>query len=221
MELPAATKQTDAIFCARHEKKWFKVGPDDSIGSCCSELCSLNFLQLPLPPCAAILVSRLLLFKLTTRIFHGRMQRFTPNLTFKISPRAARSTLSFWINTLQYWVYWAKTELTCGSTKLWNFWIVNSDFPELWLYSNLILFQWFYWTRNLLYWTMTLLISLILLNSEFALLNYDFTKISFVYRNFFLKYIFLFKKTKLFKSFINYETLNLIKNEYVSKNAIF
>ena len=58
MELPAATKPTNANFVRviRKHVQWIKVVPNDSIGTCSSELYSSNLLKLPPPPRAAILV---------------------------------------------------------------------------------------------------------------------------------------------------------------------
>ena len=58
MELPAATKPTNANFVRviRKNVQWIKVVTNDSIGKCSSELYSFNLLKLPPPPRAAILV---------------------------------------------------------------------------------------------------------------------------------------------------------------------
>ena len=58
MELPAATKPTNANFVRviRKNVQWIKVVPNDFIGTCSSELYSFNLLKLPPPPRAAILV---------------------------------------------------------------------------------------------------------------------------------------------------------------------
>ena len=56
MELPAATKPTNANFVRviRKNVQWIKVVTNDSIGTCSSELYSFNLLKLPPPPRAAI-----------------------------------------------------------------------------------------------------------------------------------------------------------------------
>ena len=58
MELPAATKPTNANFVRVIIKnvQWIKVVPNDSIGTCSSKLYSFNLLKIPPPPRAAILV---------------------------------------------------------------------------------------------------------------------------------------------------------------------
>ena len=56
MELPAATKPTNANFVRviRKDVQWIKVVTNDSIGTCSSELYSFSLLKLPPPPRAAI-----------------------------------------------------------------------------------------------------------------------------------------------------------------------
>ena len=56
MELPAATKPTNANFVRviRKNVQWIKVVTNHSIGTCSSELYSFNLLKLPPPPRAAI-----------------------------------------------------------------------------------------------------------------------------------------------------------------------
>ena len=58
MELPAATKPTNANFVRviRTKVQSIKIVTNDSIGTCSSELYIFNLLKLPPPPRAAILV---------------------------------------------------------------------------------------------------------------------------------------------------------------------
>ena len=77
MELPAATKPTNANFVRviRKNVQWIKVVPNDSIGTCSSKLYSFNLLKLPPPPRAAILVMMMTIIMMTVMMLMTKKKK--------------------------------------------------------------------------------------------------------------------------------------------------